>query len=418
MKPEDLEAYGLIPELIGRLPVIAPLDALGVDDIIHILQSTKGSLVQQFRKLVKFHGADLMFTNNALNEIARIALNRGVGARGLRSLIEEVLEGVLFEVEAGVRYVITDRTVRGGEAVKQSMTQKRASLSKRLLADLHRGEGKDPGCHAPVFGSMSVTTAHAQNSRAHFDGTKAPKPCPCRGWRLRRGIRRWGPAWILAFLLASTVGGRYELAVNGVDVHHNARQSDGDPKSEETTMRRQMRRFMLTAAVLGLMAGAGPRARADLSTFAAAGEFQDGATLGGTMTIDTTAGIVTAVDLTVTAPDSLAFTFVQAQESFEGIYTIQTGTAASGFPDLNLYFPNPSLVGYTGGYIGSGDQTAIVYVSDIYYSSNNQVYLTVGSLTAVPEPSTLLVACVGGVCVIAYGVAKQRRAARTNTRAA
>ena len=89
VKSEDLEALGLIPELIGRLPVIAPLDALGLEDLIHILQSTKGSLIQQFRKLVRFHGADLLFTEAAVKEIAKVALNRGVGARGLRSVVEE-----------------------------------------------------------------------------------------------------------------------------------------------------------------------------------------------------------------------------------------------------------------------------------------------------------------------------------------
>jgi len=90
-------------------------------------------LLNQFRKLVRFHGADLVFTDTAIKEIARIALERGTGARGLRSVVEEVLEGVLFEVEAGVRYVISEKTVRGGEAVKQSMTQPRAPLSARLM---------------------------------------------------------------------------------------------------------------------------------------------------------------------------------------------------------------------------------------------------------------------------------------------
>src|SRR5271165_5661158 len=96
------EVFGLIPESIGRLPVIAPLDALGVEDLVHILQSTKGSLIQQFRKLVRFHGADLMFTDEAVREIAKIALQCGTGARGIRSVVEGVMEGVLFEVEAGV----------------------------------------------------------------------------------------------------------------------------------------------------------------------------------------------------------------------------------------------------------------------------------------------------------------------------
>jgi ATP-dependent Clp protease ATP-binding subunit ClpX len=133
VKPEDLEAFGLIPEIIGRLPVIAPLDALGVDDLARILQTPKNSLVQQFRKLVRFHGADLMFTDTAVREIARIALNRGTGARGLRSVVEEVLEAVMFDPEPGVRYVITEKTVQGGEAVRQSMSQSRAPLSYHLL---------------------------------------------------------------------------------------------------------------------------------------------------------------------------------------------------------------------------------------------------------------------------------------------
>ncbi len=136
VKPEDLEQFGLIPEIIGRLPVIAPLDALGVDDLARILQTLKNSLLNQFRKLVRFHGADLLFSDAAIKEIARIALERGTGARGLRSVVEEVLEGVLFDAEADVRYVITDKTVRGGEAVKQSMSQTRAPLSWHLLKRL------------------------------------------------------------------------------------------------------------------------------------------------------------------------------------------------------------------------------------------------------------------------------------------
>jgi ATP-dependent Clp protease ATP-binding subunit ClpX len=95
VKPEDLESFGLIPEIIGRLPVIAPLDALGVEDLARILLAPKDSLIAHYRKLVRFHGADLVFTNAAVREVVWIALDRGTGARGLRSVIEEVLEGVL-----------------------------------------------------------------------------------------------------------------------------------------------------------------------------------------------------------------------------------------------------------------------------------------------------------------------------------
>ena len=134
VKPEDLEQFGLIPEIIGRLPVIAPLDALGVDDLAWILQSTKGSLIQQFRMLVRFHGADLTFTDAAVREIARIALQRGTGARGLRSVVEEVLEGVLFDPEAGVP--VRDHRQDGqgwGAGQAEFMSQPRAPLSWHVL---------------------------------------------------------------------------------------------------------------------------------------------------------------------------------------------------------------------------------------------------------------------------------------------
>jgi ATP-dependent Clp protease ATP-binding subunit ClpX len=75
----------------------------------------------------------LVITDGAVREIAKVASERGIGARGLRSVIEEVLEGVLFDVEAGVRYLITDRTVRGEEAVKQSMSQPRAPLGAHMM---------------------------------------------------------------------------------------------------------------------------------------------------------------------------------------------------------------------------------------------------------------------------------------------
>ena len=118
VQPQDVKQFGLIPELIGRLPVIASLEPLGVDDLARILLAPKGSIIQQFRKLVRFHGADLVVTNAAVEEIAKIALQRGMGARGLRSVIENVLEPVLFDVEAGVRYVITEETVRRGAGGK------------------------------------------------------------------------------------------------------------------------------------------------------------------------------------------------------------------------------------------------------------------------------------------------------------
>ena len=131
--PVDLEHFGLIPELIGRLPLIAPLAPLTVDDLARILTQPKDSLIAQYRKLVQFHGADLVVTDQAVREIASVALERGTGARGLRSVLEEVLEGVLFEAETGVRYVVTEVTVRGGKAVRRRMGQEMAPLTNRMM---------------------------------------------------------------------------------------------------------------------------------------------------------------------------------------------------------------------------------------------------------------------------------------------
>jgi ATP-dependent Clp protease ATP-binding subunit ClpX len=133
VKPEDLESFGLIPEIVGRLPVIAPLDSLGVEDLVQILQTPKNSLIQQVRKLVRFQGADLVFSDAAIKEIAKIALELGTGARALRSVVEEVMEGVLLDVEAGFRYFVSDKTVKSGKVVKHSMSQTKAPLSKYVL---------------------------------------------------------------------------------------------------------------------------------------------------------------------------------------------------------------------------------------------------------------------------------------------
>jgi len=108
--PCDLEAFGLIPELLGRLPVIAPLEELSSEALAHILTQPHDALLKQYQKLVALRGADLEFTPGAVLEIARVACERGIGARGLRS----VVEGVLFDVTPGDLYTVTEEAVRGG----------------------------------------------------------------------------------------------------------------------------------------------------------------------------------------------------------------------------------------------------------------------------------------------------------------
>ena len=118
--PEDLQAFGLIPEFIGRLPIIATLDDLGEAELARILGDPKNALLKQYRKLLRLsHGSDLDFTPDAIREIARIAHARGTGARGLRSVLETVVEGVMFEAseaDRGQMFVIDERVVRGEAA--------------------------------------------------------------------------------------------------------------------------------------------------------------------------------------------------------------------------------------------------------------------------------------------------------------
>ncbi|MGO8898541.1 MAG: hypothetical protein ACLQU5_09345 [Isosphaeraceae bacterium] len=88
------------------------------------------------------HEVDLMLTDGAINEIARIALGRGAGARGLRAVVEEVLEAVMYDAEAGVMHVVTEEAVRGGEALKQSLSQPMAPLSKYLRTRITAGQDR------------------------------------------------------------------------------------------------------------------------------------------------------------------------------------------------------------------------------------------------------------------------------------
>ena len=116
--PGDLDRFGLIPEFIGRLPVIAVMDDLGVDDLVQVLKEPKNSLVKQYEKLFKFEKVKLTFTDEALEAVARKASTRKAGARGLRTILEKVMLDVMFDVpsEDNIReVVITDGVIDDGE---------------------------------------------------------------------------------------------------------------------------------------------------------------------------------------------------------------------------------------------------------------------------------------------------------------
>jgi len=96
--PGDLLKYGLIPELIGRLPVVSTLSNLTGDDLIRILIEPKNSLIKQYKKMFKMDNVELEFEEDALKEIVKLAIERGTGARGLRAVMEEVMLNVMFEI--------------------------------------------------------------------------------------------------------------------------------------------------------------------------------------------------------------------------------------------------------------------------------------------------------------------------------
>ena len=111
--PEDLLKFGMIPEFIGRLPVITTVHDLDRDALIRILTEPKNALVKQYQRLFELDGVELEFTDDALEAIADQAILRGTGARGLRAIMEEVLLSVMYEVPSrkDVARVVINREV-------------------------------------------------------------------------------------------------------------------------------------------------------------------------------------------------------------------------------------------------------------------------------------------------------------------
>jgi ATP-dependent Clp protease ATP-binding subunit ClpX len=113
---DDIIEYGMIPELVGRLPVISALAPLEESDLVRILMEPKNSLVKQYQKFFQMENAELEFTPEALQEIAKIAKAKETGARGLRSVVEESMFEVMYELPdqaAGKKYVLTPEVIRG-----------------------------------------------------------------------------------------------------------------------------------------------------------------------------------------------------------------------------------------------------------------------------------------------------------------
>ncbi|MEE8661006.1 ATP-dependent Clp protease ATP-binding subunit ClpX [Acetobacteraceae bacterium EV16G] len=118
VEPEDLLKFGLIPEFIGRIPVIATLEDLDRDALVSILSTPKNALVKQYQRLFQMEGVSLTFTEDALGQIARRAMDRKTGARGLRSIVENILLDTMFELPGleSVEEVVVNKDVADGKA--------------------------------------------------------------------------------------------------------------------------------------------------------------------------------------------------------------------------------------------------------------------------------------------------------------
>ena len=142
VSPQDLVRYGLIPELVGRLPVITALEGLDEEALVRILTEPKNSLVQQYKKLFQLDQVELCFTQEALHAVAHQTLERRTGARGLRSIMEGILQKLMFEVPSDYeieKITITKETVEKGEPPETVRNADRKPVKIRVGALGKRG---------------------------------------------------------------------------------------------------------------------------------------------------------------------------------------------------------------------------------------------------------------------------------------
>ncbi len=149
IEPHDLIKYGIIPELVGRLPIIAPINSLTREDLVRILTEPKNALIKQYKKLFEMDEVELEVKTGALEAIADKALERKIGARGLRAVIESIMTDIMYEVPSDetIEKVIIDKdcvlkksapeVIYNPEKVRSVPSQKKTTRSKQ-----QRGGGK------------------------------------------------------------------------------------------------------------------------------------------------------------------------------------------------------------------------------------------------------------------------------------
>ncbi len=131
VETQDIVEYGMIPELVGRLPILAPLEAFTIDSLVRVLTEPRNALVKQYEYLFSLEGAKLTMTDDALRAIAKRAAKRGTGARALRSVTEQIMLNMLYELPEldnnGVEYVITAKAIEEGASLKDLRVKRKES---------------------------------------------------------------------------------------------------------------------------------------------------------------------------------------------------------------------------------------------------------------------------------------------------
>ena len=135
VQPHDILKFGIIPELVGRLPVIAALNGLQREDLVRILQEPKNALVKQYKKLMEYDDVELEFEPEALEAIADKAIERNIGARGLRAVMESLLTQIMYDVPSDptiVKVIVTRECVEGKAQPELTRDESRASRAAKL----------------------------------------------------------------------------------------------------------------------------------------------------------------------------------------------------------------------------------------------------------------------------------------------
>lgn len=140
--PQDLLKFGLIPEFVGRLPIVTTLRELDKEALIKILTEPKNALVKQYKKLLEFDDVELEFTDEAISIIVDKAIERNTGARGLRSIIEEIMRDIMFDIPSNPKIekcIVTKETVLEGKEpdliINEEKTEKRHLTRRKIMPD-------------------------------------------------------------------------------------------------------------------------------------------------------------------------------------------------------------------------------------------------------------------------------------------